>query len=92
MASAGDPSVYDPQMIQIQAQTRPAGAPRRDPFRTAQDLYNYTSTHMPKERAAQLKDADYWGIVTFVLAAQGAAVPAQGVGPADAAKIPIPRR
>src|SRR5215510_3404328 len=48
---AGDPTVYDPQMIQIQAQTRPAGAPWRDPFRNALDQYNFTSTHLPKARA-----------------------------------------
>src|SRR5215471_10309712 len=28
-ATAGDPALYDPQLIQIQAQTRPAGAPSR---------------------------------------------------------------
>jgi mono/diheme cytochrome c family protein len=90
--TAGDPTLYDPQMIQIQAQTRPAGAPSRDPFRNALDLYNYTATHVPKERAAQLKQSDYWAIVTFLLAAQGASVPPRGITPADAASIPIPRR
>src|SRR5690349_15082844 len=43
----GDPTLYDPQLIQIQAQTRPAGAPSRDPFRNGLDLYNYTSRHLP---------------------------------------------
>jgi len=89
---AGDPSVYDPQMIQIQAQTRPAGAAWRDPFRTAQDLYAFTSRHLPKTRAAELKDADYWAVVGFMLAAQGANLPTAGVTPANAASIPIPKR
>src|SRR5262245_33336504 len=31
--SASDPTVTDPQLVQIQAQTRPAGAAWRDPFR-----------------------------------------------------------
>lgn len=89
---AGDPSVYDPQMIQIQAQTRPAGAPWRDPFRNALDLYNFTSTHLSKARAAELRPADYWAVVSFMLEVQGASLPSRGIGPADAASIPIPRR
>jgi len=90
--TAGDPTAYDPQLIQIQAQTRPAGAPSRDPFRNALDLYNYTSKHMPKERAAELKDADYWAVVSYLLAAQGVSLPPRGIGPAEAASIPIPKR
>jgi hypothetical protein len=88
----GDPTITDPQLIQIQAQTRPAGAPWRDPFRNAQDLYTFTTTHLPKSRAAYVKDADYWAVVGFVLAAQGASLPAGGLGPANAASIPIPKR
>jgi cytochrome c553 len=88
----GDPSAYDPQMIQIQAQTRPAGAAWRDPFRTAQDLYVFTSRHLPKARAAELKDGDYWAVVSFIVAAQGGNLPAGGIGPANAASIPIPKR
>jgi len=89
---SGDPALYDPQLIQIQAQTRPAGAPTRDPFRNAQDLYNFTARHVPKERAAELKEADYWAVVGFMLAAQGAPLPAAGIGPANAASIPVPKR
>src|SRR5438045_4104671 len=43
--TSGDPALYDPQLIQIQAQTRPAGAAWRDPFRNALDLYNFTAKH-----------------------------------------------
>jgi cytochrome c len=91
--SATDPTVLDPQMIQIQAQTRPAGAASRDPFRNAADLFSYTTRHMPKSHADEvLKEGDYWAIVGFVLAAQGASLPPGGIGPANAASIPIPRR
>ena len=90
--TSGDPTLYDPQMIQIQAQTRPAGAPSRDPFRNALDLYNYTAKHLPKPRADELKDTDYWAVVSYLLAAQGATLPPRGIGPADAASIPIPKR
>jgi cytochrome c553 len=89
---AGDSSLYDPQMIQIQAQTRPAGAPSRDPFRNALDLYNFTAKHLPKDRAAAVKEGDYWAVVGYVLAAQGVSLPPRGIGPANAASIPIPKR
>ena len=57
----GDPTITDPQLIQIQAQTRPAGAPWRDPFRNAQDLYTFTTTHLPTSRASGLKEARLLG-------------------------------
>lgn len=88
----GDPTITDPQLIQIQAQTRPAGAPWRDPLRNAQDLYTFTTTHLPKSRAANLKDADYWAVVNFILAVQGVSLPSGGIGPTNAASIPIPKR
>ncbi len=89
---AGDPTMLDPQLAQIQAQSRPAGAAWRDPFRNALDLYNFTTKHLPKSRAAELKDSDYWAVVTFVLAAQGASLPPRGIDASNAASIPIPRR
>ena len=89
---AGDPTITDPQLIQIQAQTRPAGAPWRDPFRNARDLYSFTTTHLPKARAAAVSDGDYWAVVGYMLAAQGASLPSGGIGPANGASIPIPKR
>jgi mono/diheme cytochrome c family protein len=88
----GDPTITDPQLIQIQAQTRPAGAPWRDPFRNAQDLHTFTTTHLPKSRAANLKEADYWAVVSYLLVAQGVSPPTGGIGPSNAASIPIPKR
>ncbi len=90
---SGDPALGDPQLLQIEAQSRPAGAAWRDPFRNAQDLYNFTSTHMPnKGHPGEIKPAEYWAAVSFMLAAQGASVPAGGIGPANASSIPIPSR
>ncbi|HEY5283084.1 MAG TPA: c-type cytochrome [Polyangia bacterium] len=91
-AASSDPALTDPQLLQIEAQARPAGAAWRDPFRNAQDLYNFTSTQMPKREKGKLKPDDYWAVVNFLLAAQGAVLPAGGVGPANASSIPIPRR
>lgn len=84
-------ALTDPQLLQIEAQARPAGAAWRDPFRNAQDLYNFTSTHMPKGQVGELKPADVWAVVSFILAAQGASLPTGGVGPANASSIQIPR-
>ncbi len=89
--SGGMRAVTDPEQLQIQQQTRPTGAPTRDPFRNAQDLYEYVRVHLPKSRAANMKADDYWAVVTFILAAQGAAVPADGIGPNNASSFPIPR-
>jgi mono/diheme cytochrome c family protein len=87
----GGPSITDQQQIQIQAETRPAGAPSRDPFRSAQDIHDFTRVHMPKARAALLKPEDYWAVVTFIIAAQGGQIPAGGVDAGNARSIPVPR-
>ncbi len=89
--ASGGP-VTDPQLLQIEAQARPAGAAWRDPFRNAQDLFDFMRTHMPKGRVGELKPNDDWALVSFLLAAQGATVPPGGVGPANASSIQIPRR
>ena len=89
---AGDPTITDPQLIQIAAQTRPQGAAWRDPFRNAGDLFTFTTTHLPKSRASGLKEADYWAVTSFLLAVQGASLPPGGVDPATAATTPIPKR
>jgi mono/diheme cytochrome c family protein len=91
-AGAAGSALTDPQLIQIEAQARPAGAAWRDPFRNAQDLYDFTSTHMPKGHVGDLKPADSWAVVSFLLAAQGASLPAGGIGPANASSTQIPRR
>ena len=81
----------DPQQLQIQTQTRPAGAPWRDPFRTAQSLYDFTSTHMPPNKANELKSDDDWAIITFMETVQGAQVPGGGINASNAGLIPIGR-
>jgi hypothetical protein len=90
--TVGDPTITDPQLIQIRAQTRPAGAAWRDPFRNALDLHRFLTLHLPKARAEQLKDADYWAVTGYLLAAQGVALPPGGLNAANAASMPIPKR
>lgn len=83
------PTTTDPVQLQMQAQSRPPGAPSRSPFRTAQDLYDYLSTHKPDASQGQLNPPDLWALVTFVLIAHGSQVPAGGVTPENASHIAI---
>jgi hypothetical protein len=87
---SADTSFSDPQTLQEEARFRPAGAPSRDPFRTAQDLYGFVSTRMPlpKERAGSLQPDAYWALVNFILTAHGSQVPDGGVNAANASSVP----
>jgi hypothetical protein len=89
-ASAGSFSMSDPDELQIQQQTRPAGAPWRDPFRNAELLYGFVSNHLPKSRARALNQEHYWAVVNFMLAVQGSKLPPEGVTATNASTIIIP--
>jgi mono/diheme cytochrome c family protein len=76
-----DPAAGDRESLRLEARSRPAGAPWRDPFRTAMDLHAFVSKNMPpsaKQREALSAD-DYWAIVNFVLIGHGVGVPSEGV-------------
>ncbi len=90
--AANNPGMGDPQLLQLQAQSRPAGSAWRDPFRTAEDLFSFLNTHMPMGRVGQLKPVDYWAVTSYMLAVQGAQMPPGGASPANAHSIQIPRR
>ena len=68
---------------------RVPGQVKRQPFRTAQDLYEYVSTRMPlpANSAGTLKPEEYWAIVNYMLIAHGVAVPAEGVTEANAKTV-----
>jgi mono/diheme cytochrome c family protein len=83
------PTTTDPQQLQLQAQTRPPGAPSRSPFKTAQDLFDYLSRHTPDDSLRSLTHADLWAVVTFMLIAHGSQVPEGGVTAANASSISI---
>src|SRR5262249_51342133 len=76
-----NPAAGDPELLKLQSQTRPAGAPSRDPFRTAEDLYRYVSKNMPlpADKAGSLSPEEYWSIIDFMLLAHGVLVPPEGV-------------
>jgi hypothetical protein len=86
-----DPATGDPEALRLEAQSRPAGAPWRDPFRNAQDLHGFVSRNMPlpKERAGSLSEEDYWAIVNFMLLAHGVDVPPEGVTRANASAVKL---
>jgi mono/diheme cytochrome c family protein len=86
-----DTAAGDPELLRLRAQTRPAGAPWRDPFRTAEDLYRYVSKNMPQpaHKAGSLSPEHYWAIIHFMLIAHGVPVPAEGVTPANASSLKL---
>jgi cytochrome c len=88
-ASTGSMAINDPEQIRIRQQTRPAGAPWRDPFRTARDLFEFLKMHPAKKRAEWKAPDDYWAVVTFMLAAHGSAVPADGINADNASSVTI---
>lgn len=88
----GVPGVQDPELQQVEQQTRRTGTGERYPFRTALDLYNFISTHPRESRRGPARTDDDWAVVTFLAAAQGAALPAEGVTPENADAIAVPRK
>jgi len=88
---SANPAMSNNQQAGAGDTTRPPGAPSRDPFRTAQDVFGYVSTRMPlpKSRAGTLKPEEYWAIVNFMLIAHGSAVPDGGLTAANAANVSI---
>jgi hypothetical protein len=81
----------DPEALRLKARSRPAGAPSRDPFRTAADLHAYVSRSMPpdEEARAALTADDYWALINFLLLSRGAAVPSEGVTDRTAAAVKL---
>jgi len=86
-----DPAAGDPELLKLRAQTRPAGAPWRDPFRTADDLYRYVSQNMPlpADKVGSLSAEQYWAVINFMLLAHGVQVPPEGVTAANARSVKL---
>ena len=86
-----DPAAGDPELLRLRARTRPAGAPWRDPFRTAADVFRFVSTSMPlpPEKAGTLRPDEYWAIVNFILVAHGVNVPPGGVDEHNASSVKL---
>ena len=89
--SSANPAMNTGAQQQNADTSRPPGAPTRDPFRNAQDLYDYVSKRMPlpQSRAGTLKPEDYWAILNFMLVAHGVSVPPGGATPENAKSVPI---
>lgn len=88
----GVPGVQDPELQDVEQQTRRTGEGERYPFRTELDVYNFVSTHPRESRKGPARADDDWAVVTFLAAAQGAALPAEGLTPDNADSIPVPRK
>jgi cytochrome c len=89
--ATGSPMTTDTEELRIRQMSRPQGAPTRDPFRNAQDVYNFISLNMPKgrSRAGQLKPEQYWAVLTYILLGNGAKVPDGGINERNASSIPV---
>ena len=81
----------DPELLRLRARTRPAGAPWRDPFRTAQDLFGYVSKTMPMpaDIAGSLSAEQYWAIINFMVIAHGVQVPSEGINAGNASSVKL---
>ena len=86
-----DPAAGDPELLRLRARTRPAGAPWRDPFRTAEDVFRFVSTSMPlpAEKAGSLRVEEYWAIVNFILVAHGVELPSGGITEQNASSVKL---
>jgi mono/diheme cytochrome c family protein len=91
---ASNSAFNDPQALEEESRARPAGAPSREPFRSAADLGRFIAEKMPlpKDQAGTLSDDEVWSVVTFLLLAHGVEVPPDGVTASNAAEIPIKPR
>jgi mono/diheme cytochrome c family protein len=89
-ASSSDPAFATSAPVQGDSAHVP-GQAKRDPFHTAQDVYDYVSSRMPlpKSAAGTLKPEEYWAIVNYLLVANGVAIPAGGVTEANAKSVAL---
>lgn len=88
-SGTSDNLTTDPNELQLRTQSQVPGAPKRQPFNTARDVYDYVSTKMPAGRPGSLPADDYWQIVSFMLVAHGRQVPDEGLSRANAASVAI---
>jgi mono/diheme cytochrome c family protein len=91
---SGVRGVQDPQQAEIAQQTRRTGALMRGTFRNAWDVYVFVKGHLGTRRfpTPAARDEHDWSLVTFLLAADGAQLPAGGVTADNANSLPVPRR
>jgi mono/diheme cytochrome c family protein len=86
---ANNPAFNDPSELKLRESSRPAGAPKREAFRTAQDVFNYIHQRMPMREAGSLNPDEYWAILNFMLVAHGSAVPASGIISSNASTVAV---
>ena len=84
-----NPAYSDPSELKLREAARPAGAPKREPFNTAHDVYNYVSKNTPLKAAGSLKTEEYWAILNFMLTAHGVAMPQGGLSGANASSVAV---
>ncbi len=90
-SAVGDPATGDPEALRLEARSRPAGAPSRDPFRTAEDLERFVVQNMPppEDDEPRLSPGEGRSLVHFMLVAHGVAVPPEGVTDQNAKSVKL---
>jgi mono/diheme cytochrome c family protein len=64
-------------------------AGRKVPLKNADDLFKFTKSTMPPNKAGSLTDEQYYAVVAFVLKSNGVAVDDKQVDAASAPSLPI---
>ena len=78
--SSGIPGVQDGQQGEIDQRMHRTGAVSRGLFRDASDVQAFVSVHRGfRFKTPIAKAAHDWALVTFLMAADGAVVPSEGV-------------
>jgi mono/diheme cytochrome c family protein len=91
--TSGMPGVQDLEQAEVDQRTRRAGAGIRAPFRNASDVYGFVSVHRnPRFKTPAAKASHDWALVTFLMAANGANIPDEGLTPENAGTVTIPRK
>lgn len=80
------PAVLGPTALPLQGMKGDHG-----PFRTAQDVFDYTKANMPlpRNRIGTLTDEQYWAVVTYMLLTKGVAMPEEGLSPETASSVVV---
>lgn len=71
------PQLIGPQALPCSA--RPFQKIRTHVFRTAQDVYAFTSATQPTDHPASLDEAEYWNVIAYLLQANGTAADENGL-------------
>ncbi len=83
------PELVGPQALPVDP--RPYQQIRRRPFRSARDVYDFASAAMPADQPASLDARDYFAVLAYVLATNGAAADARALDDTSSRDVALRR-